>query len=139
MNNRPFCATEKCSRRGGTDKFARFNPTPILSKLVKPPVITECPINLECKVGGFHNGGDHDLFIGEVLLEHIDKDKVNWNGESNVDRLDPLIWLGSGFYRLGEKIGEIKWLAFVFSADRIPPQNGCLVAAASSLAATFLY
>ena len=98
-----------CSGRDGIDKFARFNLTPIPSKYVKPPIIAECPVNLECKVLGFHHVGDHDLFIGEVLLEHLDEDKVNVKGERDESKLDPLIWLGVGFYRLGEKIGEYRW------------------------------
>ena len=87
----------------------RFNLTPLPSKYVQPPIIAECPVNLECRVVEFHHVGDHDLFIGEVLLEHVDEDKVNINGERDESKLDPLIWLGRGFYRLGEKIGEYKW------------------------------
>ena len=99
----------RCSGRDGVDKFARFNLTPLPGKYVKPPIIAECPVNLECKVVGFHHVGDHDLFIGEVLLEHIDEDKVDAKGERDESKLDPLIWLGRGFYRLGEKIGEHRW------------------------------
>jgi flavin reductase (DIM6/NTAB) family NADH-FMN oxidoreductase RutF len=99
----------RCSGRDGIDKFARFNLTAQPSKYVKPPIIAECPVNLECRVVGFYQVGDHDLFIGEVLLEHVDEDKVNSNGERDESKLDPLIWLGRGFYRLGEKVGEHKW------------------------------
>ena len=97
-----------CSGRDGIDKFAKFHLTPLPSKYIKPPIIAECPVNLECKVVGFHPAGDHDLFIGEVLLEHIDEDKVNSNGERDESKLDPLIWLGHGFYKLGVEIGEMK-------------------------------
>ena len=97
-----------CSGRDGIDKFAKFHLTPLPSKYVKPPIIAECPVNLECKVVGFHPAGDHDLFIGEVLLEHLDDDKVNSNGERDESKLDPLIWLGHGFYKLCVEIGEMK-------------------------------
>jgi flavin reductase (DIM6/NTAB) family NADH-FMN oxidoreductase RutF len=96
----------RCSGRDGIDKFAKFNLTPLPSKFIKPPIIAECPVNLECLVVGFHHAGDHDLFIGEVLLEHIDEDKADTDRERDESKLDPLIWLGSGFYRLGEKIGK---------------------------------
>jgi flavin reductase (DIM6/NTAB) family NADH-FMN oxidoreductase RutF len=33
-----------------TDKFARFRLTPVLGKVVKPPLIKECFANIECKV-----------------------------------------------------------------------------------------
>ena len=97
-----------CSGRDGIDKFAKFHLTPLPSKYVKPPIIAECPVNLECKVVGFHPVGDHDLFIGEVLLEHLDEDKVNANGGRDESKLDPLIWLGHGFYKLGGQLGEMK-------------------------------
>jgi flavin reductase (DIM6/NTAB) family NADH-FMN oxidoreductase RutF len=98
-----------CSGRDGTDKFAKFNLTAQPSKYVKPPIIVECPVNLECKVVGFHTMGDHDLFIGEVILEHLDEDAANTNGDRDESKLDPLIWLGRGYYRLGEKVGEHRW------------------------------
>jgi len=47
-----------CSGRDGIDKFARFGLTPQPSRYVKPPIIAECPVNLECKVVGFHHVGD---------------------------------------------------------------------------------
>ncbi|MGD0805606.1 MAG: flavin reductase family protein [Candidatus Bathyarchaeia archaeon] len=98
----------RSSGRDGTDKFKKFNLTPLPSRYVKPPIIAECPVNLECKVVGLHIVGDHDLFIEEVLLEHVDEDKVNSKGERDESRLDTLVWLGVGFYRLGEKVGEMK-------------------------------
>ena len=97
-----------CSGRD-VDKFARFNLTAVPSKKVKPPIIAECPVNLECKFIESHRTGDHDLFIGEVVLEHVDEDKVDANGERDESKMDPLIWLGKGFYNIGEKIGEMKW------------------------------
>jgi flavin reductase (DIM6/NTAB) family NADH-FMN oxidoreductase RutF len=53
----------RCSARKGIDKFAKFNLTPFPSRYVKPPIIGECPVNLECKFVGFHHVGDHDLFM----------------------------------------------------------------------------
>jgi flavin reductase (DIM6/NTAB) family NADH-FMN oxidoreductase RutF len=88
------------------DKFAKYKLTALPSKFVKPPIIAECPVNLECKLVEFHHVGDHDLFIGEVLLEHVDADKVKANGERDESKLDPIVWLGRGFYKIGEKIGE---------------------------------
>jgi flavin reductase (DIM6/NTAB) family NADH-FMN oxidoreductase RutF len=33
-----------------TDKFAKFGLTPVKAKHVRPPLIRECPANIECKV-----------------------------------------------------------------------------------------
>lgn len=95
------CGT--CTGRDGTDKFEKFGLTALPSKQVKPPIIEECPVNLECKVVGFHSVGDHDLFIGEVLLEHIDEDALNAEGMPDTAKMDPLIMLRDGFWRIGER------------------------------------
>lgn len=41
-----------CGFRSGriADKFKEANLTPVPAKFVKPPLIKECPINIECKV-----------------------------------------------------------------------------------------
>jgi flavin reductase (DIM6/NTAB) family NADH-FMN oxidoreductase RutF len=96
------CGT--CSGRDGIDKFAAFGLTPLPSKHVKPPIIAECPVNLECKVVGYHPVGDHNLFIGEVLLEHISEAVLNEKGRPDTAKLDPLIMLRDGFWRIGEKV-----------------------------------
>lgn len=93
-----------CSGRDGIDKFEKYDLTPLPSKHVGPPIIAECPMNLECKVVGFHPAGDHDLFIGEVLLEHIDEDALDAEGQPDNVKLDPLLLMRGGFWRLGEKI-----------------------------------
>ncbi len=93
-----------CSGRDGIDKFERFGLTAMPSTHVKPPIIAECPVNLECKVVGFHHVGDHDLFIGEVLTEHIDEEALNEAGKPDTVKLDPLLLLRGGFWRVGEKV-----------------------------------
>jgi len=41
-------------------------------------------VNLECKVVGFHRVGDHDLFIGNVLVEHMDEDVLDAQGKPDM-------------------------------------------------------
>ena len=87
------------------DKFAKYKLTALPSKLVKPPIIAECPVNLECKLVGFHHVGDHDLFIGEVLLEHVDADKVKANGEGTNQNSTRLSGWGGVSINWGENRG----------------------------------
>ena len=93
-----------CSGRDGIDKFEKYDLTALPAKHVAPPIIAECPMNLECKVVGFHPVGDHDLFIGEVLVEHIDEDALDAEGQPDNVKLDPLLLLRGGFWRMGTKI-----------------------------------
>ena len=48
------------------NKFAEFGLTPVPAEQVKPPLIAECPINIECRVIDIQEVGDHDLFLGKL-------------------------------------------------------------------------
>jgi len=59
-----FCGT--CSGRD-VDKFKATGLTPLPASLVKPPLIKECIVNLECKLVGQLDTGDHTIFAGEIV------------------------------------------------------------------------
>ena len=88
------------------DKFATYGLTPLKASNVLPPLIAECPVNLECRVISIQEVGDHDLFLGEVLAEHVNSDLLDETGKIIVDRLDPLCYLHKQFWSIGEKLGE---------------------------------
>ena len=54
------------------DKFKMTGLTPGQASSVNAPIITECPINLECKVVDVVRTGSHDLFIGRVTAVQTD-------------------------------------------------------------------
>ena len=56
------------------DKFAETGLTPEPAIHVKPPLIKECPVNLECKVIGVISLGSHDLFVGDALAMHAEEE-----------------------------------------------------------------
>ena len=89
------------------DKFSAFNLTPVPADKVQPPLIGECPMNMECRVIGIQEIGDHDLFLGEVVAVHIIEDALDEQGQVIVDRLDPLCYLHSEYWSLGVKLGPL--------------------------------
>ncbi len=46
------------------------------------PILTEALAWLECRVARVHDGGDHDIFVGEVLTTHVTDGHplVYWRG-----------------------------------------------------------
>lgn len=92
--------------RHGLDKFAAFGLTPIPATYVKPPLIKECPVNIECQVAGIQRIGDHDLFLGEVVGVHADEEYLDAKGNLDVERLNLLVYLTESYWTLGEKIGD---------------------------------
>jgi flavin reductase (DIM6/NTAB) family NADH-FMN oxidoreductase RutF len=55
------------------DKFSEAKLTQLKSSKVKPPLIKECPISIECKLVKEVEAGDHTIFIGEVVEIHSSK------------------------------------------------------------------
>ena len=53
-----------------TDKFARFNLTPVRASRVMAPLIKECLANIECKVFDIVN--KHNIVVLEGVAAHID-------------------------------------------------------------------
>lgn len=54
-----------------TDKFTRFNLTPMAGKKVKAPLIKECLANIECKVIDIVK--KHNIVVLEGVAAHVDR------------------------------------------------------------------
>lgn len=64
-----------CGTHSGrsVDKFKLANLTTEESKLIKPPLVRECPISFECRVEQMQKFGDHWLVVGKVVKERVRK------------------------------------------------------------------
>jgi flavin reductase (DIM6/NTAB) family NADH-FMN oxidoreductase RutF len=94
------------SGRDCPDKFAEYGLTPIPSEKVIPPIIAECPINLECKCLSITEVGDHDLFLGEVVYMRVDADKVGPNQRFLYEKMRGLIYAEWEYFEVGQKLGH---------------------------------
>jgi flavin reductase (DIM6/NTAB) family NADH-FMN oxidoreductase RutF len=92
--------------RDGFDKFAEFNLTPVPAKVVKTPLIEECPVNIECRVLDVLTVGDHDLFLGEVVAMSADDTLIAADGSLKVEACDFLVYLTGSYWSLGKKIAD---------------------------------
>ncbi len=123
METREFCvniphagmvrAVDVCGVVSGkdTDKFALTGLTPEKASKIKPPLILECPINIECRLRHTLDLGSHTLFIGEILTVHRDEAILDEKGKITLDKFAPLAYCpGVHDYRaVGEKLG---WYGF---------------------------
>jgi flavin reductase (DIM6/NTAB) family NADH-FMN oxidoreductase RutF len=105
---------DRCGTASGrkVDKFSEFGLTPVPATVVKPPLIAECPVNLECRVMGIEEIGDHDMFKGEVVAAHVDDYLLDERGRVCPDRLDVLCFMycfnfGGEYWSLGCKLGDL--------------------------------
>jgi len=90
------------------DKFAEVGLTPIAATHVKPPLIAECPVNVECRVVSIQTIGDHDLFAGEVLAHHVSPEVLDDEGRFDPARLSTIVLAGGHFFGLGEHLRNWK-------------------------------
>jgi flavin reductase (DIM6/NTAB) family NADH-FMN oxidoreductase RutF len=99
----------KCGTSSGrvVDKFKAFGLTPLRAAKVRPPLIAECPVNIECELMGEPISiGDHDLFRGLVVAKHVDEECLTSDGKVDVEKTDMLIFAEWGFWSAGRRIGE---------------------------------
>lgn len=90
---------------GSVNKFKETGLTPVPASQVKAPLIAECPVNVECRVKQVIPLGSHDVFIGDVLAVHYNKEVLDEKGRPDFEKIAPYGYC-SGEYRLiSEKIG----------------------------------
>jgi flavin reductase (DIM6/NTAB) family NADH-FMN oxidoreductase RutF len=95
-----------CGRVSGreVDKFAESGLTPLPASVVGAPLIAECPVNVECRVTGIQVIGDHDLFLGETVAQHVNEGVLGADGRIAVGKLDGFAFMLGEFWSLGAKL-----------------------------------
>jgi flavin reductase (DIM6/NTAB) family NADH-FMN oxidoreductase RutF len=102
-------AVDQCGTVSGrkVDKFAEFGLTPVPAEKVRPPLIAECPVSIECVVIRIQEVGDHDLFLGEAVAQHVAEEALDENGRVLVDKLDPLCFMHWEYWSCARKVGHV--------------------------------
>jgi flavin reductase (DIM6/NTAB) family NADH-FMN oxidoreductase RutF len=108
-------AVDYCGVLSGrnVDKFEKTGLTPVPASKVQPPVLRECPINLECMVRQEIVLGLHTLFIGEIVAVQVNGELINAEGRFAIEKAGLLAYAHGGYYALGRKLGF-----FGFSVQR---------------------
>jgi flavin reductase (DIM6/NTAB) family NADH-FMN oxidoreductase RutF len=88
------------------DKWAACGFTPKPSTAVAPPLIAQCPVNLECELTQMIPLGAHDLFVGEIVSVHVDEAILNDRGHIDYTKARPLAYLGGYYHEIGELLGQ---------------------------------
>lgn len=98
--------TEYCGVISGrdVDKFSKSGLTPQPSSKVAPPLIRECPVNLECKVRKKIRLGSHDLFIGEVVSLHVEEDLLDSRGDVDFSKTCAMTYMHVGYWEIGNRL-----------------------------------
>ena len=70
------------------DKFAALDLKWEDGKYVNAPLLTDCPVSIECSVIDSIMPGTHELFIGKIETVHVDEKYLDANGNIQWDKID---------------------------------------------------
>jgi flavin reductase (DIM6/NTAB) family NADH-FMN oxidoreductase RutF len=104
-------ATDWCGCRSGEkyNKWEKMNLTPQPAQVVKAPVISESPVNIECKVREIIELGSHHAFISEVVGVSVDDNYLNNEQKFSFSKARPLVYSHGHYFGLGKMIGKFGW------------------------------
>lgn len=100
-------AMDYCGCRSGrdVDKFSEMKLTPAKAQKVGCPVISESPVNIECKVREIIPLGTHDMFIADVVAINADKRYMDEKNTFHFNDSEPLVYSHGSYFGLGRKLG----------------------------------
>ena len=70
------------------DKLAKLGVSVADGDKVNAPLLTDCPVNIECTVVDSIVTGSHEMFIGKIEAVHADSDLVNEKGEIDFTKIN---------------------------------------------------
>jgi flavin reductase (DIM6/NTAB) family NADH-FMN oxidoreductase RutF len=99
--------TDYCGLNSGSkvDKSKVFNV--FYGDLKTAPMIRECPVNMECRLMQTLEFGNNELFIGEVVVSHVDAQCLS-DGKCDVEKINPFLYeegrAPPGYWRIGGRL-----------------------------------
>ena len=70
------------------DKFAALDLKWEDAKYVDAPILSDCPVSIECSVVDSIQPGTHELFIGKVEAVHVDEEYLDEKGNILWNKMD---------------------------------------------------
>jgi flavin reductase (DIM6/NTAB) family NADH-FMN oxidoreductase RutF len=106
-----FRETDACGLISGRsrNKFKECGFTAVPGSVVKPPLIAQCPFNLECRVLKEIKLGDWIVLFGEVVETHVDAEMLDpKTGKIDISKVDPLVYCATirEYWSLGKRLGS---------------------------------
>lgn len=88
------------------NKFEKFGLTPEKASVVSAPLISESPVNIECKVTQVIPLGTHDMFLAEIKAVNVDDKLLDENGKLCLGRAKLVAYSHGDYLELGKRVGK---------------------------------
>ncbi len=101
-------AVDFCGCRSGreVDKFEAMElacePSPVLGL----PMLSACPVSLECRVFETRPLGSHDMFLADIVGVSVDDRYIDAAGKLRLDKAAVLGYCHGSYYGLGKFLGN---------------------------------
>ena len=102
-----------------TDKFNDCGLITEQASEVNVPVLSQCPVNIECKVRESVSLGTHDMFIADIVALDVAKELIDKNGRLELDKAGLIAYAHGEYFSLGKKLGS-----FGFSVRKKKKRKG---------------
>ena len=82
------------------DKIKKLGLNLNSSSLVSVPALTDCPINIECRLKNITTLGTHDLFLAEIVSVAIDEDIIDAKGKIHFEKAKLIAYSHGEYFAL---------------------------------------
>ncbi|MCQ4951028.1 flavin reductase family protein, partial [Bittarella massiliensis (ex Durand et al. 2017)] len=95
-----------CGVRSGRDgdKFAAAGLTRAPASKIATPLVTESPVNLECRVTQVLELGSHHMFLAEIVAVDVEESLLDGSGKHCLDRAELIHYTHGEYFAQGEKL-----------------------------------
>jgi len=100
------------------DKLALSGMTTERAEHVDAPVLTDCPVVVECRLSASHEIGVHTQLVGEIIDVKVDEHCFDSTGQPDIRKVDPLLFApgNRAYFTVGDFVGK----AFAIGKKLIP-------------------
>ena len=88
------------------NKWELLHLHPEKASTVSVPLISECPVNIECKVEQVLELGSHDMFLGKVMAVHVESSLLDTKGRLQLEKAKLLSYSHGQYFSFGKCIGS---------------------------------
>ncbi|MBQ7950878.1 MAG: flavin reductase family protein [Clostridia bacterium] len=101
-------AVDFCGVRSGKnlDKFKEMNLSLVPAVNVATPLISECPLHLECKITDSVDLGTHTIFLADIVGMNVSEACIDKNGKLQIEKCNLLAFAHGEYFTLGKKLGS---------------------------------
>lgn len=100
--------TDFCGVRSGRDinKIEHCGFHLEQSNIITAPIITECPVSLECRITEAKELGSHTMFLAEIVGIDVNEAYIDSKGKLNLQQCGLAAYAHGEYFAIGRKLGD---------------------------------